>query len=263
MYATQAQKLTSTPGRLAASLAAPASGKIETPPKAERYLVSFPIASRNFPPSDDYAVTILRLQATARARARLISNTPPVAGGRTNTTAATTMKHATARSSGREVVSSVHKLKVSGFCVTANTTAGDTAPAADSRCVVDGHGWEIRFQPAVYVFAHGYCPGLDLVTSNTGDVDFVPFDMRKTVPKAFHRSMDRSVLLCFIYTDVAPLLDWSPGAAATMATMAMAQHLHVAADRYGLDRLKAICERRLPLASINWRRAVPWCSLSF
>lgn len=81
MYATQAQKLTSTPGRLAASLAAPASGKIETPPKAERYLVSFPIASRNFPPvksiadwplfclgfepqSDDYAVTILRLQAS-------------------------------------------------------------------------------------------------------------------------------------------------------------------------------------------------------
>nr|CAB3465957.1 unnamed protein product [Digitaria exilis] len=49
--------------------------------------------------------------------------------------------------------------------------------------------------------------------------------------------MDRSVLLCFIYTDVAPLLDWSPGAAATMATMAMAQHLHVAADRYELDAL--------------------------
>ncbi|KAF8752702.1 hypothetical protein HU200_011909 [Digitaria exilis] len=285
--------------------------------------------------------------------------------------AAAMMKHACTQL--REVVSSVHDLKVSGFCVTANTTAGDTAaPAAVCRCVVDGYGWEIRFHPAHYVFSHGYCPGLDLVflgdsssagvtamlsgkvTAHTGDIDFVPFDMRKTVPKAFHRTMDRSppiflgvgkplprfkictitvecavtvfrerepvgaipvpasdlprhlgellrsnagadvtftvsglsiaahkgvlavrspvfkaeffgemkekesrhvevqdmdaavfkAMLCFIYTDAVPELDQAPGA---VATMALAQHLLVAADRYGLDRLKTMCERKLAL----------------
>ncbi|WVZ79012.1 hypothetical protein U9M48_026641 [Paspalum notatum var. saurae] len=49
------------------------------------------------------------------------------------------------------------------------------------------------------------------------------------------------VMLHFIYTDTAPELDdEDPEAAATMA-----QHLLVAADRYGLDRLKLICERKL------------------
>ncbi|KAJ1260310.1 hypothetical protein BS78_10G222700 [Paspalum vaginatum] len=48
-------------------------------------------------------------------------------------------------------------------------------------------------------------------------------------------------MLHFIYTDTAPELDdEDPEAAATMA-----QHLLVAADRYGLDRLKLICERKL------------------
>ncbi|CAL5041470.1 unnamed protein product [Urochloa decumbens] len=48
------------------------------------------------------------------------------------------------------------------------------------------------------------------------------------------------VMLHFIYTDIVPELDAEPEAAA-----AMAQHLLAAADRYGLDRLKMICEVKL------------------
>jgi speckle-type POZ protein len=48
-------------------------------------------------------------------------------------------------------------------------------------------------------------------------------------------------MLHFIYTDAAPELDQKPEAEA----MSLAQHLIVAADRYGLDRLKVMCERRL------------------
>jgi speckle-type POZ protein len=58
--------------------------------------------------------------------------------------------------------------------------------------------------------------------------------------------MDAAVLkamLYFIYTDEVPELDEKPEAEA----MALAQHLIVAADMYGLDRLKVMCERRLAL----------------
>nr|CAB3468699.1 unnamed protein product [Digitaria exilis] len=47
-------------------------------------------------------------------------------------------------------------------------------------------------------------------------------------------------MLHFIYTDTAPELDEEPETAA-----AMAQHLLAAADRYGLERLKLICEGKL------------------
>ncbi|CAN6163133.1 unnamed protein product [Urochloa humidicola] len=47
-------------------------------------------------------------------------------------------------------------------------------------------------------------------------------------------------MLHFIYTNSAPEVDEESRAAATMA-----QHLLVAADRYGLDRLKLICEGKL------------------
>nr|CAB3471124.1 unnamed protein product [Digitaria exilis] len=48
------------------------------------------------------------------------------------------------------------------------------------------------------------------------------------------------VMLHFIYTDTVPVLDEDPEAAVTTA-----QHLLAAADRYGLDRLKLICEGKL------------------
>ncbi|PVH47394.1 hypothetical protein PAHAL_4G050800 [Panicum hallii] len=54
--------------------------------------------------------------------------------------------------------------------------------------------------------------------------------------------MDAAVLgamLRFIYTDTAPELDRPEDGAA------VAQHLLVAADRYGIDRLKLVCEDRL------------------
>ncbi|KAL6603149.1 hypothetical protein ACP70R_043510 [Stipagrostis hirtigluma subsp. patula] len=47
-------------------------------------------------------------------------------------------------------------------------------------------------------------------------------------------------MLHFIYTDTAPELEGPSEAAGTMA-----QHLLAAADRYGLDRLKLICEGKL------------------
>ncbi|XP_037467310.1 BTB/POZ and MATH domain-containing protein 1-like [Triticum dicoccoides] len=47
-------------------------------------------------------------------------------------------------------------------------------------------------------------------------------------------------MLHFIYTDAVPELDGEQEAATTMA-----QHLLAAADRYGLDRLKVICEGKL------------------
>ncbi|TVU50161.1 hypothetical protein EJB05_01521, partial [Eragrostis curvula] len=50
-------------------------------------------------------------------------------------------------------------------------------------------------------------------------------------------------MLGFVYTDTVPELDEKHGTAT-----AMAQHLLVAADRYGLDRLKAMSERRLALS---------------
>ena len=51
-------------------------------------------------------------------------------------------------------------------------------------------------------------------------------------------------MLRFIYTDSAPELDRPEDGAA------VAQHLLVAADRYGIDRLKAMCERRLALGKL-------------
>jgi speckle-type POZ protein len=57
------------------------------------------------------------------------------------------------------------------------------------------------------------------------------------------KDMDRAVfkaMLHFIYTDTMPELDQRLEEVATMA-----QHLLVAADRYGLDRLKLICEGKL------------------
>ncbi|RCV19122.1 hypothetical protein SETIT_3G358500v2 [Setaria italica] len=55
-------------------------------------------------------------------------------------------------------------------------------------------------------------------------------------------------LLRFIYTDMVPAeLDDNKQPEATAAGTVMAQHLLVAADRYGLDRLKVICEQRLAL----------------
>jgi speckle-type POZ protein len=47
-------------------------------------------------------------------------------------------------------------------------------------------------------------------------------------------------MLHFVYTDTVPELDLELDAVA-----AMAQHLLAAADRYGLDRLKVICESKL------------------
>ncbi|XBI12919.1 hypothetical protein VPH35_139722 [Triticum aestivum] len=67
-------------------------------------------------------------------------------------------------------------------------------------------------------------------------------------------------LLEFIYTDNVPELDRELEAVATMA-----QHLLAAADRYGLDRLKIICEGKLVggiSASPSRRRRLLWLWLS-
>ncbi|TVU50165.1 hypothetical protein EJB05_01525, partial [Eragrostis curvula] len=65
----------------------------------------------------------------------------------------------------------------------------------------------------------------------------------KTSPCIEIREMEAAVfkaMLQFMYTDMMPELDEKQDTATTMA-----QHLLVAADRYGLDRLKVMCECRL------------------
>ncbi|WVZ90297.1 hypothetical protein U9M48_036607 [Paspalum notatum var. saurae] len=53
-------------------------------------------------------------------------------------------------------------------------------------------------------------------------------------------------MIHYIYTDTVPELDKRPEVAeADDQEVVMVQHLLVAADRYGLDRLKVICEHRL------------------
>ncbi|RLN30147.1 hypothetical protein C2845_PM05G14000 [Panicum miliaceum] len=69
----------------------------------------------------------------------------------------------------------------------------------------------------------------------------------KTSGRIEIKEMEPSVfgtMLRFIYTNaVPPELDVKKEATAAATTLA--QHLLVAADRYGLGRLKAMCERRL------------------
>ncbi|KAG2620950.1 hypothetical protein PVAP13_3NG192000 [Panicum virgatum] len=74
----------------------------------------------------------------------------------------------------------------------------------------------------------------------------------KTSRRVESQEMEPSVfgaLLRFIYTDVVPEFDKKM----EPATATLAQHLLVAADRYGLDRLKAMCERRLAAARLKAR----------
>lgn len=59
------------------------------------------------------------------------------------------------------------------------------------------------------------------------------------------KDMEATVLgamLHFIYTDSVPELEDGDGG---VGAMHMAQHLRAAADRYGIDRLKVVCEDRL------------------
>ncbi|EOA20768.1 hypothetical protein CARUB_v10001097mg [Capsella rubella] len=53
------------------------------------------------------------------------------------------------------------------------------------------------------------------------------------------------VLLHFIYWDELPDMEELMGADSTLASTLIAQHLLAAADRYALERLKAICELKL------------------
>ncbi|KAF8661059.1 hypothetical protein HU200_057157 [Digitaria exilis] len=120
----------------------------------------------------------------------------------------------------REAVSSTIRLHIEGFSITrASIKDDDVAVCFRSRCHVDGHDWEIRFHPTLYVHdGQWYCPALDLVflgESRTTvmatlsckvidrqvcyygyeDYDFVPFEESKTVPSAFRRPMDQSLPL--------------------------------------------------------------------
>ncbi|CAL4906535.1 unnamed protein product [Urochloa decumbens] len=67
------------------------------------------------------------------------------------------------------------------------------------------------------------------------------------------QDMDPAVfksMLHFIYTDAVPEFGEMPDAAPAVTDLA--EHLIVAADKYGLDRLRVMCERRLALGiSVN------------
>ncbi|KAL6603135.1 hypothetical protein ACP70R_043496 [Stipagrostis hirtigluma subsp. patula] len=70
-------------------------------------------------------------------------------------------------------------------------------------------------------------------------------DMKENVSQCVEiKDMDAEVfkaLLHFIYTDTSPELDHQQGEEATV----MAQHLLEAADRFGVERLKAICVEKV------------------
>ncbi|TVU00346.1 hypothetical protein EJB05_54241, partial [Eragrostis curvula] len=72
--------------------------------------------------------------------------------------------------------------------------------------------------------------------------------MKETTSKCIEiKEMEAAVfkaMLQFIYTDMVPDLDEKKD---TVSVTTMAQHLLVAADRYGLDLLKEICLRRIAL----------------
>ncbi|XP_051190074.1 BTB/POZ and MATH domain-containing protein 1-like [Lolium perenne] len=73
--------------------------------------------------------------------------------------------------------------------------------------------------------------------------EFFGLMMEKSSEQVVIKDMEAAVfkaLLQFIYTDTTPEFDGQKEAG-----MEMAQHLLAAADRYGLDRLKLICEGRL------------------
>ncbi|CAN6329142.1 unnamed protein product [Urochloa humidicola] len=71
----------------------------------------------------------------------------------------------------------------------------------------------------------------EMLEKNSGSID-----IKEMEPSAF------GATLRFIYTDAVPELDKMED------TTILARHLLVAADRYGLDRLKVICGRRLAFA---------------
>ncbi|KAL6842086.1 hypothetical protein ACP4OV_028065 [Aristida adscensionis] len=81
----------------------------------------------------------------------------------------------------------------------------------------------------------------------------------RTSPQVEIKEMEPAVfkaMLHFIYTDMVPELDEKGEAA-----MAMAEHLLGAAERYALDRLKVLCERRLALG-IDVSRAAATLALA-
>lgn len=52
-------------------------------------------------------------------------------------------------------------------------------------------------------------------------------------------------MLLFIYTDKLPDVDEISGSVSLCTSTIMVQHLLAAADRFGLDRLKLLCESNL------------------
>ncbi|CAN6334045.1 unnamed protein product [Urochloa humidicola] len=73
---------------------------------------------------------------------------------------------------------------------------------------------------------------------------------KKTTQHVGIKDMDAQVfraMLRFIYTDMVPEFDGQEEEAVEEEVAVMAQHLLVAADRYGLDGLKVVCEKRLTL----------------
>ncbi|KAF8687295.1 hypothetical protein HU200_042976 [Digitaria exilis] len=177
------------------------------------------------------------------------------------------------------VVHSSKQIKIQGFSLTSAMTDDDFFPSG--RWKVGGHDWEYTLKvlrelpikatlPADYLLPSSALPHHlgDLLQKGTGaDVTFVVsgefFRAHKAIlasrslvfmaeffghmkekrsPVVEVKDMKPAVfgaMLHFIYTDSAPELHRADDGTA------MAQHLLVAADRYGIDRLKLICEDKL------------------
>ncbi|RLN12477.1 hypothetical protein C2845_PM09G21100 [Panicum miliaceum] len=143
-----------------------------------------------------------------------------------------------------EAVRSTQLLRIDGYRTTELMSASEYIK---SRWNVDGHEWESRRGADVtFVVDSGKrFPAHKTILAARSPVfmaEFFGHMNEKGSQSVRIQDMEAAVfkaMLHFIYTDMVPELDEEPGAAA------MAQHLLAAADRYGLDRLKLICEGKL------------------
>nr|CAB3462122.1 unnamed protein product [Digitaria exilis] len=146
----------------------------------------------------------------------------------TQTVTVRTMRHTSTQLT--ECVQSVHLLTINGFSVTkaaiGNNTRARLERTSRSACVATGESFAAHkniLAARSPVFKAGFFGEMEEKTSQCVEIQ----DMEAQVFKA---------MLRFIYTDMVPdEFDNQPEA---VAGTVMAQHLLVAADRFGLDRLK-------------------------
>ncbi|KAL2556820.1 BTB/POZ and MATH domain-containing protein 2 [Forsythia ovata] len=95
------------------------------------------------------------------------------------------------------------------------------------------------------VFKSVICPCLRVAKAGRFISGLYLACFRRTLSLGVHHRVWADALLHFIYWDVLPDMEELTGMNSKWASTLMAQHLLAAADRYGLDRLRLLCEANL------------------